>query len=473
MDLATFQPSKSLSHWASADPHATALVGPNASFSATELFETVQGLAAGLSNEGIVPRDLVGIDFSGEYALLLAMALFDIGASWVPWSSSSELQHLSIKAVITQTPQVIESSRVIVIDQEWLASLARFTPNPTRPVEWQEEDLCYITFSSGTTGARKAIGINAELMDSRLSDFVPRSEIVFPVFTLFPPLTSIAFHSALVQLVERECIYLPGSAAHNVDVIERFEIRCLRGSPNFLSDVIRSSNSEMRKNWTLESVICGGGRMGATLIDGFHEVPGCEVFISYGATEVGTISSGVLRANSNSVGRVQDEVALEIRSDTGEVLPDGEYGEIFIKKAVQVNSYLTSSGVETGLNAGWFRPGDFGHLQNGELFLAGRTNERINAGGTKIDPLSADQIMQEFPGVSDAACFPIEEAGATANWGVAVVPLPTFNAEVFASFCLEHFGDARPTLVVSVKELPRNAMGKVNRIDLAKLVLTR
>jgi len=52
VDLATFQPSKSLSHWASADPHATALVGPNASFSATELFETVQGLAAGLIASG-------------------------------------------------------------------------------------------------------------------------------------------------------------------------------------------------------------------------------------------------------------------------------------------------------------------------------------------------------------------------------------------------------------------------------------
>ena len=121
---------------------------------------------------------------------------------------------------------------------------------------------------------------------------------------------------------------------------------------------------------------------------------------------------------------------------------------------------------------GWFRTGDQGFLDaEGYLFITGRVKEMINSGGEKIAPQEVEQVLLDYPAVAQALAFAVPHPQLGEELAAAVVLQPHTVAlasgiRAFAATRLAAF--KVPRQVYIVEELPRSALGKLQRLHVAE-----
>jgi oxalate---CoA ligase len=120
---------------------------------------------------------------------------------------------------------------------------------------------------------------------------------------------------------------------------------------------------------------------------------------------------------------------------------------------------------------GWLRTGDIGKLdEEGYVTLVGRSKEMINRGGEKISPTEIDAVLLAHPAVVEAAAFGVPDPKYGEDVEAAVVLKGDADPDGLRTFCRERLADFKvPKVIRIVSELPKNAMGKVERRALAAL----
>jgi len=157
-----------------------------------------------------------------------------------------------------------------------------------------------------------------------------------------------------------------------------------------------------------------------------------------------------------SVGRAVRGIALRIEqpddSGIGEVVARGDH--LFMSD-----------------DDGWLRTGDFGHLdRDGYLYLAGRRGDKIIRGGENIYPTEIERVLEQHPGVREAAAVGIPDQ----KWGEVVRAIvvatdpdrPPQPDQLRAHVRAYLAGFKVPTQWAFATALPRNANGKLLRRDL-------
>jgi len=213
---------------------------------------------------------------------------------------------------------------------------------------------------------------------------------------------------------------------------------------------------------SLAFVNTGSSIIPRTLIDAFHArgVPVCQV---YGATETGPVTL-VLRPSEamqhpGSAGR--PALGVEVRLVGGEV---------------QVRAPNLARGYQREAESaafadGWFCTGDLARVDaEGFYEIVGRSSDRIISGGENIDPVEIEQIALADAAVAEAAVVGMRDA----RWGevpvLALVLRPGAAADLDRLSAaiksqLARFKHPRRTVVVD--ELPKTALGKVRKSELA------
>ena len=116
---------------------------------------------------------------------------------------------------------------------------------------------------------------------------------------------------------------------------------------------------------------------------------------------------------------------------------------------------------------GYFRTGDIGAFDDdGRLHLVGRASELIITGGYNVYPREVEDVLREHASVADVAVVGVPDA----TWGETVVAFvvpsdaSTFDAEVLAAHAVAGLAAYKtPRTWHTLDELPRNAMGRVQR----------
>lgn len=116
---------------------------------------------------------------------------------------------------------------------------------------------------------------------------------------------------------------------------------------------------------------------------------------------------------------------------------------------------------------GFLRTGLAAEEQDGRLAITGTLGETIGIAGITVSPKRLDALFRTYPGVEDAAVFPIEAGPVGHRLGLAVVPKagerPSLT-ELLIWLEGEEAGKLdRPAALVSVSEIPRDADGAVRR----------
>ena len=200
-----------------------------------------------------------------------------------------------------------------------------------------------------------------------------------------------------------------------------------------------------------------------------------ENFIQeYGSTLSGPISQLLgsdLDMRPETIGRTRPLVALQVVDGNGQALPSGEVGNIRVRVPGMARTiYGTAAPRASGdtLKEGWAYPGDIGAIdEQGLLRLVGRSSDLIIRGGANVHPSEVEAVIAEHTGVRDVVVLGFTKLPEGQEIAAFVVGSDELTEAALVAHCRVHLGpDKRPRKFVFVKELPRNANGKISRAEL-------
>jgi malonyl-CoA/methylmalonyl-CoA synthetase len=207
----------------------------------------------------------------------------------------------------------------------------------------------------------------------------------------------------------------------------------------------------------------------------FRARTGHAILERYGMTETGMITSNPLdgvRA-PGTVGRPLPGVSVRVVDDAGDLREPGAIGSVQVRGPNVFAGYwrMPDKTRDEFTADGWFRTGDMGEWvaegeAQGYLRLVGRAKDLIITGGLNVYPKEIEERIDALPGVVESAVIGVPDP----DFGEAVtaVIVPRSGAHVDASQIIGALrGDIAsfkvPKRVYVVDELPRNAMGKVQK----------
>lgn len=199
----------------------------------------------------------------------------------------------------------------------------------------------------------------------------------------------------------------------------------------------------------------------------------------YGSTETAPIAAYMptreVTERPASTGKPAMHCEIRLVDEDGRDVPVGEKGEILVRGPNVMTEYWKDpEATRAAFTNGWFHTGDIGHYDRDRfLYVDGRSKDMIISGGENVYPAVVENVLSECADLSEVAVVGRPDD----HWGEVVVAVvvpqgANRDAGKIISFCegrIAHF--ETPREVIFVDQLPRNAMGKVEKEALRELVL--
>jgi O-succinylbenzoic acid--CoA ligase len=206
----------------------------------------------------------------------------------------------------------------------------------------------------------------------------------------------------------------------------------------------------------LEVVLVGAGPTPMGLVDEARRA-GFPVRLTYGLTEASSQVATQTSAEGYACGPVLDGLQMRLAND----------GEIELKGPSLLLCYLHDEAATSASHSeGWFRTGDFGALdERGNLTVLGRRNDLLISGGENVYPAEIEAALMAHPAIKDAGVVPLDDV----RWGQVPLALVvtkdgTLDEPGLKEWCRNRLATYKiPAHFQPVAELPRNAMGKLDR----------
>ncbi|KAG9447213.1 hypothetical protein H6P81_013341 [Aristolochia fimbriata] len=435
---------------------------------------------------------------------ILYFALLSLGVVLSPanpLSTPSEIsRHVSLSrpkiafATSSTAAKLPPSSRlpVILLDSpEFIEySMTRVAPNghcpePAQPV--RQLDPAAILYSSGTTGNFKGVvlthrniiavtaGVSAVWNSgARLPGANLFTVPLFHVFGFVVTVRSMAIGDTVILMEKFDF-------AAMLKAIEKYRVIYMPLTPPLVVAMTKSPEVEKHDLSSLQAVGCGGAPLGKEVAGKFSErFPNVTIGQAYGLTETG---GGVARTSGpeesrryGSVGRLVENIEAKIVDpETGEALPPGKQGELWVRGPLIMKGYVgdeeaTAATLDSG---GWLKTGDLCYFdQDGFLFIVDRLKELIKYKAYQVAPAELEALLQSHPEIADAAVipYPDEEAGEVPMAYVVRQPGNSLNESQVTGFIAKQVAPYKKIRRVAfVNAIPKSPAGKILRRELVKL----
>ena len=334
------------------------------------------------------------------------------------------------------------------------------------------DDLAVILYTSGTTGRSKGAMLSHENLSSNAitlnslwgftsKDILLHALPIFHIHGLF-----VALHVAMLSTCE--VLFLP-----KFDVAE--VRRCLRdatvmmGVPTFYTRLLTEKDFGHNDTKHMRLFISGSAPLTEETFNAFEVRSGHKILERYGMSEAGMIASNPLGGDrvAGTVGYALDGVSIRVTSDNGSPSPLNQPGNVEVKGPNIFKGYWRNPDKtkEEFTSDGYFKTGDIGMLDEaGRLTLSGRSKDLIIAGGYNIYPKEIEAVLDAVPGVSESAVIGIPHP----DMGEGVVAILVADEAPVEDAILQNAISTlakfkRPRKILWINELPRNAMGKVQK----------
>lgn len=152
-------------------------------------------------------------------------------------------------------------------------------------------------------------------------------------------------------------------------------------------------------------------------------------------------------------------------------------GELYVKgPSVFVGYYKKPEETESAFEDGWFKTGDVAAYDKGIFKILGRTSvDIIKTGGHKVSALDIETHLLEHPQIADVCVVGVPDP----SWGQTVAALIAMKGstdeanavtqEQLSTWCKDRIATYQiPTKIKITNEIPRNAMGKVNKKEVVR-----
>ena len=344
------------------------------------------------------------------------------------------------------------------------------------PAQRGSDDLAAILYTSGTTGRSKGamlthgnLASNAQVLHQawgwQRSDVLIHALPIFHVHGLF-----VASHGAL--LAGAKMIWF--SKFDPRAVVARLpEATVFMGVPTLYVRLLAEPGLTKAAAAHMRLFVSGSAPLLIETFRDWQQRTGHTILERYGMSETVMLTSNPYQPEAarrgGTVGPALPGVGVRVRDDKGMPLPAGEIGGIEVKGPNVFKGYWrmpekTADEFTTDL---WFKTGDVGRMDaDGYVTIVGRSKDLIISGGYNVYPAEVEAYLNEMPGVAESAVVGVPhpdfgEVGVavlTAKPGATLAPaalLATLKTQI-ANFKV-------PKQLYVVAELPRNAMGKVQK----------
>ena len=226
----------------------------------------------------------------------------------------------------------------------------------------------------------------------------------------------------------------------------------------------------------LRLMVSGSAALPVQTLERWREITRHTLLERYGMTEIGMALSNPLEGERRPgfVGTPLPGVEVRLVDEGGRPAPADAPGEIEVRGGnVFLEYWGRPDATREAFRDGWFRTGDVAAVERGAYRILGRTSvDIIKTGGYKVSALEIEEILRNHPSILECAVVGV----ADPDWGerVAVAvelrPGAALDLETLKTWAREQLAPYKiPRALKLVSALPRNAMGKVTKPDVAAL----
>jgi malonyl-CoA/methylmalonyl-CoA synthetase len=345
-----------------------------------------------------------------------------------------------------------------------------------------------ILYTSGTTGRPKGVVITHANIGAQIASLVeawewtPRDRLLLtlPLHHVHGIVNGLG--SALA--VRATCEVRPFEPEAVWDRLASGEITIFTAVPTMYHQLIASwdaaSTEEQRRRsaavGTLRLMMSGSAALPVPTLERWRAISGQALLERYGMTEIGMALSNPLHGERRPgrVGTPLPGVDVRLVDEHGNAIEEGTAGELEVRGPAVFSKYWERpEETQAAFRDGWFRTGDVAVVEDGSYRLLGRSSiDIIKTGGFKVSALEIEAVLRGHPAIAECAVVGIGDP----EWGERVALAVELKRG--ASVSLHELQQwARPQLapyklpraLASVEALPRNAMGKVVKPEVANL----
>lgn len=378
--------------------------------------------------------------------------------------------HLATVAALRPEATVLTLSG----DEGTLLDLAREAPETFDTVVSAPDDLAAILYTSGTTGRAKGAMLSHRNLASNALTLVDawgftRGDVLLHALPLYHVHgLFVACHCALLS--GSRMIWLPKFNA--AEVMEQLpHASVMMGVPTFYTRLLAEPTFAEDACRSVRLFISGSAPLLPETFNEFRSRSGQAILERYGMSETGMNTSNPLRGERvcGSVGPPLSGVTLRVVDDDARPCLPGAIGGIEVKGPNVFAGYwrMPERTRDEFTADGFFKTGDMGELlDNGYLKIVGRAKDLIITGGLNVYPKEIEERIDALPGIAESAVIGVPDP----DFGEAVTAVVVAKAghapseaDLIAALKAEIANFKVPKRVHFVAELPRNAMGKVEK----------
>ena len=465
-----------------AQKDALLILADGTQVSGQQFYAMIAQQAHALVHVGVRPGDRVAVQVGKSVAALATYgACVAIGAVYLPLNpayTAAEIGYFLSDA----TPQVFicnpgtvapAGPYMLTMDATGagsLADLAAGMPQVIDAVARRQTDLAALLYTSGTTGRSKGATLSQRNLLSNAKVLVDhwqftRDDVLLHALPIFH--THGLFVATNVALIARaRMIFLPGfDAAQVMRLLPASTV--MMGVPTFYTRLLDQPGlADAAQGRRL--FISGSAPLLAETHKAWEGVTGHRILERYGMTETNMNTSNPYLGDrrAGTVGQPLPGVGLRIMGEGGPV-PEGEVGVIEVRGDNVFQGYwqMPEKTAEELRADGWFITGDLGRMADGYLEIVGRAKDLVITGGYNVYPKEIELALDALPGVVESAVIGLPHA----DFGEAVFAVIVGDVAAEAALAAVAPSLARfkqPKGAVVVRDLPRNAMGKVQKAAL-------
>lgn len=473
----------------------------------SQFLRQVQSLAASLQRiTGLSKGDTAFILCPPSLKIpVIYFSLLSLGVTISPTNplgSDSEVSHQihlckpAIAFASSKTAHKLPSLRLGTVLVDSLEFDSMMTENGAgygKRVEVSQSDPAAILYSSGTTGRVKGVLLTHRNLITLIAGFhhnrlekeedAPRPVSLFTlplfhVFGFFMLVRAVSLAETLV-LMERF------DFENMLKAAEKYRITYMPVSPPL---VVALAKSELVGKYDLSSLQLlgsGGAPLGKEVSERFSaRFPNVQMVQGYGLTESGGGAAGMADLDEakrhGSVGRLMHDMEAKIVDPkTGEALPPGQQGELWLRGPTIMKGYVGDDEATAATldQEGWLKTGDLCYFDSdGFLFIVDRLKELIKYKAYQVPPAELEHLLQSNPEIADAAVipYPDEDAGQIPMAFVVRKPGSSITEAQVMEFIAKQVAPYKKIRRVAfVNSIPKSPAGKILRRELVNHALSK
>jgi long-chain acyl-CoA synthetase len=491
--------------WADSAPDHAALAEASGTWTYRQLSLAVAETQAWLLDSGVRPGDRVMVvceNCRAFVAILLAVAGIDAWPALVSARLSAKevdaiRDHCGARRVLYTTSVSLQArehaKRHGAVTQD-VASLGSIAIGPLNEVvepeaidDATQQRVAALIYTSGTTGLPKGVMLThrnllfVASVSARIRSLSPEDRL----YGVLPMSHAVGLSIVLLgSLVSGATLYLASrfDPVATLATLDKERLTVVLGAPGMFSLLADYAKLKGLQSFTfpaLRIISSSGAPLQPTVKTQVESLFGMVLHNGYGVTECSpNIAQAVVgqRRTDTSVGRVLPGVEVQLVGSDQKPVADGEVGELWVRGPnVMKGYYHAPEETAAAINPeGWFNTRDLARLENGYLFIVGRSKELIIRFGENVYPAEVEAVLNAHPAVVRSAVIGRPVGGAEGGEEVvAFVQLspesPTSEADL-AQHAAQHLAPyKRPSQILLVPSMPLTPTGKVIKGELAKM----